>query len=301
MLADRTRLATKIRKRRLALRLSQREVARRLGCSQAYLHLVEHSLRPLSPPKALQLEVLLGAKRGTYVREVRRGRPPLTQAVRRVLKELRLSRGLPKKVEVDGRAPKFPRPDTVKAGVNPFWPMAIHLGPASAARVKDLEAVRAGDDKFWRLANSLRFDSWCERDLVVQVGQECLELTGVSPDLVGCSLAVVCGKTGRDAGRRAHPAFLLEYRGASIAWFQQRCVRTAKGHRWPDSILVVSRNGQRKTLVAELDGPEFHKSRWREVRRDAELGLPVVHVHPAVSQQPDGLRRILDWAVSQVA
>ncbi len=124
MLADRTRLATKIRKRRLALRLSQREVARRLGCSQAYLHQVEHSLRPLSPPKAVHLEVLLGAKRGTYVREVRRGRPPLTQAVRRVLRELRLSRGLPKKVEVDGQAPKFPRPDAVRAGVNPFWPMA---------------------------------------------------------------------------------------------------------------------------------------------------------------------------------
>jgi len=179
--------------------------------------------------------------------------------------------------------------------------MAIHLGQEAGQRVRQLEAARRHDEKFWRLANSLRFDSWTEKDLVIQVGQISVELTGVSLNQVGCTLQVVCGKTGADTMTRAYPSFLLRHGQASIGWFTQRCVRTQHGHRWPDVILVVALNGRKRTLVVEIDGPQFHTCPKAESRRDAELAVPVRHVPPSLLQQPDGLKQILDWACSQVA
>ena len=301
MLSPRIRLAKKIRRRRLALGLSQREVARRLGCSQAYLYQVEQGLRPLSPPRAEALEGILGAARRAYTWEVKRGRPPLCEGARRVLRQLARARGGARKGAPEERVPRFPRSDRGRAGHNPLWPMALHLGERAGARVQELEKQRAGEERFWLGINSLPYDSWSEKDLTVQVGRESLTLTGVSPDRVGCTLHSVCGKTGKSRGDRAQPAFLLEHQGASLAWFPQRCVATERGHRWPDSIVVVARNERRRTLVVELDGPRYHRNTQAEERRDAELGLPVLHVHPDVLRTEGGLQRILDWACSKVA
>ena len=289
-------IARKFRRRRLALRLSQRELARRMECSQAYLYQVESGKRPLSPPKARRLESLLGARPGAYTLPVRRGRPPLSAQARQVLRQLRQAYSKARPANTEAAPPRHPRPDRAPAGLNPLWPMALHLGQAAARRVQELEKLRGGDDRFWRRLNSLLFDSWSEKDLVVQVGQACSELVGVSPDSLGCRLRSVCGQTGRDTGKKVYPAFLLQHQDVSLAWFPQRCVRIAKGHRWPDSIVVATRHGRRRTLVVEVDGPEFHRRVGTEERRDRELGVPVLHVHPAVLAQPDGLQRILDWA-----
>jgi len=177
---------------------------------------------------------------------------------------------------------------------NPFWPMAIHLGELAHQRVRALEQKWAGNERFWRLVNSLRFDSWSEKNLVVQVGLRSVALTGVCPAQVGCLLTCVSGNTGRDLSGQALPAFLLEHRGAAVAWFVQRCVRTWQGYRWPDNLLVVAREGRRQTVVVEVNGPAFHTSAEAERLRDQELGVPVVHVHPALLQTEDGLGQILD-------
>ncbi len=224
----------------------------------------------------------------------------MSEDARKILAELRRAQGATKNVEHDGMKPRHLRSDWGKPVENPFWPMAIHLGEEAGKRVRELEAARH-DENFWRLANSLRFDSWTEKDLVIQVGQFSVELAGVSLKQVGCTLQSVCGKTGADTMSRAYPGFLLRHGEASLGWFTQRCVRTQHGHRWPDVILVVALNGRKRTVVVEVDGPEFHPCAKAELRRDAELAVPVLHVSPSLLQQPNGLGQILDWACSQVA
>lgn len=294
-------MAKKIRRRRIQLRVGQRELARRLGCSQAYLYQVERGVRPLSAQFAGSLEMILKVKPGLFSLKVRRGRPPLSEEARRILRELRRAEGASRTVAPDGRKPRFPRSDWGRPGENPFWPMAIHLGQQAGERVQLLEFTRRNDDKFWRIVNSLRFDSWTEKDLVVQVGLLSVELAHVSLRQVGCALQSVCGKTGADTMTRPYPAFLFKYRGASVGWFPNRCVRTRHGHRWPDSLLVVANNGRKQTVVVEVDGPNYHQCVESELKRDADLAVPVLHVHPSVLQQSDGLRRILDWVYSKVA
>ena len=289
-----------MRKRRLSLGMSRRELARRVGCSYAYLYQVESGLRPLSPQMAVKTEGALQVRPGSLALEVRRGRPPLAEGTRRVLKALRSAQGPRPDAPAARRLPRHPRPDWGKRNENPFWPMAMHLGPRAGQRLARLEKERRQDDKFWRLANSLRFDSWSEKALVVEVGLRCLELTGLSPDKVGCSLANACGKTGRATGRKAYPAFLLEHKGASLAWFSQRCVATDQGFRWPDNVVVVALRGVRRTVVVELDGPTYHQNVAAGERRDRELGVPVLHVHPDVVRTEEGINRILDWVVSSL-
>ena len=291
-------VARRIRKRRMALGISRRSLGRSVGCSYAYLYQVETGLRPLSPELAPRVEAALRVRAGSLRLDTRRGRPPLGPGTRRVLKALRGARGA-RAGAVAGRVPAHPRPDWGKRDENPFWPMALHLGERAGQRVRQLEKVRRQDNKFWRLANSLRFDSWSEKALVVEVGLRCLELTGLSPKKVGCSLASACGQTGRDTGGRAYPAFVLEHRGASLAWFSQRCVATDRGFRWPDNLVVVARDGVRRTVVVELDGPRYHADVAAGERRDQELGVPVLHVHPDVLRTEEGVERILDWVVDR--
>ena len=299
MIAARISVARRMGKRRTVLGISRRELARRVGCSYAYLYQVESGLRPLSPELAPQVEDVLRVRPGSLRLEVRRGRPPLSAATRRVLKVVRGARGL-RPGGVSGRVPLHPRSDWGRRQENPFWPMAVHLGERAGRRIAQLEKERRGDDKFWRLVNSLRFDSWSEKALVVEVGLRSLELTGLSLARVGCSLASACGRTGRDTAGTAYPAFVLEHQGASLVWFSQRCVATERGFRWPDNVVVVARGGVRRTVVVELDGPTYHQNVAAGERRDQELGVPVLHVHPDVLRRPDGLTAILDWVVAKV-
>jgi len=293
MLAKSALVARKMQQKRKSMGLSLRLLAARVGCAHTYLHQVELGLRPLSCKQGELLEGVLRLRPGSLRLETRRGRPRISSAGRRVLRELRRCGGLP----VDGRnfgKPKFARFDQARSLQNPFWPMAVHLGEGAHQRVRALERKWAEDERFWRLANSLRFDSWSEKNLVVQVGLRSVALTGVCPARVGCLLTCVSGSTGRDVSGQALPAFLLEHRGAAVAWFVQRCVRTWQGYRWPDNLVIVAREGRRQTVVVEVNGPAFHTSKEAERLRDQELGVPVVHVHPALLQTEEGLGEILD-------
>ena len=297
-------MARKIRQQRLKRKLTQRAVAREVGCAQSYIAHIECGRRPCSKPIAARLEVLLRVKKGAFCRfDFPRGRPPLVEAARPTWSEIR--EAVADRSEADlsplERAPRFPRADRVPARENPFWPMAVHLGASAAEEVVRLERRRAGDDRFWRLANSLRFDSWSEKRLTVQLGLRCQQLVAASLSQLGCELRGADGLTGRDTHSQAHPVFLMRHQGASIAWMPQRCVRSASGYRWPDAIVVVAREGRKITLVVELDGPSFHRELARGEARDRDLGVSVLHVHPDVLTQADGLDRILDWACAKLA
>ena len=78
MLSPFTRVARAINRRRQFLKLSQRQVAVEVGCSQSYLAQVETGQRPISRRFAEKLESFFEVKPGSYTDNVifRRGRPP---------------------------------------------------------------------------------------------------------------------------------------------------------------------------------------------------------------------------------
>ena len=303
MLSLLIKVARKIRSKRMRLKLSQREVARRVACHPSYVAQIETGRCPCSRAMAEKFERLFRVKRGSYTEfNFPRGRPRLGDSTRVAIREIRQAREL--RVASDlpflERAPAFPRASRVRALENLFWPLGPHLGEIAARDVKRLELQRGKHDRFWRLANSLRFDSWSERWLVVQVGIRCEELVPLSLGGLGSQLRGVDGETGKDTHYQSRPAFVVCHGGASVAWFPQCCVRSARGYRWPDALLVVARQGRKVTLVVELDGPIYHRDLDRGVARDRELGVEVLHLHPDVLRQRDGLDKVLDWACSKL-
>ena len=85
MLSPLTRIARAVVRKRNSLRLSQRQVARLVGCSQSYLAQVETGRRPISRRVAERLESAFKVKAGTYTRaEFRRGRPTLESQMSRL-------------------------------------------------------------------------------------------------------------------------------------------------------------------------------------------------------------------------
>ena len=85
MLSPLTRIARAVVRKRNSLRLSQRQVARLVGCSQSYLAQVETGRRPISRRMAERLESAFKVKAGTYTRaEFRRGRPTLESQMSRL-------------------------------------------------------------------------------------------------------------------------------------------------------------------------------------------------------------------------
>ena len=304
MLSPRISLARKIRQWRLKRQLSQREVARQVGCVQSYIAHIECGRRPCSRLVGEKLEGVLKARRGLFTSfPFPRGRPRLLDSARQALHQIRQAVALSPEAELPAlsRPPSYPRPDRVAPRENPFWPMALHLGASAAEEVSRLEKVHRKDDRFWRLVNSLRFDSWSEKRLTVRVGLGCEQLVSVSLAALGCELRGVDGVSGKDTHRQNHPTFVLVHQGAAIAWMPQRCVRSQSGYRWPDAILVVSRGGHRITVVVEVDGPRYHQDIRRGEARDRDLGVDVLHVHPQVLGQDNGLDRILDWACSKLS
>jgi len=300
MLSQSSVIARKMQQRRRSMGFSLRTLAQQVDCSHAYLHQVELGLRPLSHEIAARLEQVLRFSPGTLGLNTRRGRPNISPEGRRLLRNLRRNGPAP----VDGRSfgrPPEPRSDRGGALQNPFGPTGLHLGERVHHRLRELEQKWQGNERFWRLVNSLRFDSWSEKHLVVQVGLRSVALTGVSPARIGCRLTCVSGSSGRDVSGDAQPAFLLEHQGAAIAWFVQRCVRTRQGYQWPDNLLVVARGETRQTVVVEVNGPEYDRDAESDRLRDDELGVPVVHVHPALLQQEDGLKEVLDRVLERLA
>ena len=97
MLPPMIRIARAIKKRRQALKLSQRRVAATLGCSQPYLAQVETGCRPVSRRIAERLELVFRVKAGSYTNVIfRRGRPALGKMARRALRDIRRPKDLPR-------------------------------------------------------------------------------------------------------------------------------------------------------------------------------------------------------------
>lgn len=289
-------IANLIRVRRGGLGWTQRQVAQRLGCSQPYVAQVETGHRPVSRRIAEKLEEFFGVAAGTYTNaNFVRGRPPLTEEARQVLRHLREALSEPLSIPLGRRAPRNPRSDLGKPREDALGPMGPFLGEKAGALVRRLELQRPGDERFWRGINSVRFDSLKEKLLVASVAQRCAQVAGVSLPQVGCALPAVNGITGRDKSRRAYPAMILKDGDVSIAWYPQRCVRTYSGYRWPDNLLVGAMGGHRVTAVVEVDGAAFHQDTERECRREKDLGVPILHLAASHVGRPDTLDQVFNW------
>ncbi|MDP2325811.1 MAG: helix-turn-helix transcriptional regulator [Gammaproteobacteria bacterium] len=284
-----------LRKRRKS-KFSQRQLAAKVGCSQPYLAQVETGVRPISKRIAEKLEVVFKVKRGTYTKAVfPRGRPPRGAEARQALRQIGLATGkAPRALESVG-PPTHPRADRVFGLENQFWPIGPHLGAEAARQVRQLEALRPREEHFWRHLNGIPYDSWTEKLFQVGVGLSGAELTRVSLGSLGCELPSADGLTGRDSRKRPYPAFVTQQGDMAVAMFPQRCVGTAHGYRWPDTLVVAARDGRKITAVVELDGAPFHGNRDAERRRDRDLGVDVLHVDASEVGKPGLLKKIFDW------
>ena len=246
MLSPLIKIARMVLRERRERKLSQRQLAAKVGCSQPYLAQVETGVRPISKKIAQKLEVVFGVKRGRYTQAVfRRGRPPRGAEAQQALRQIQQATGkAPRALESSG-PPSFPRADRVSGLEDPLWPIGIYLGEEAARLVRQLEALRPGDEGFWRQLNGFHYDSWTEKLFQVGVGLTGAELTGVSPGSLGCELPSADGSTGRDSRKRAYPAFVMKIGDMAVAMFPQRCVGTAHGYRWPDILVVAARGGRR--------------------------------------------------------
>lgn len=301
MLSPLARIAALARKKRLQLKLSQRVLARKLGCSQPYIAQVETGRRPISRRFAERLETAFGVKPGSYTKVTfLRGRPALTEQSREALRLIRRASGQPAPPPRPMLKPRYPRPGRVSGLRNPFWPIPPHLGPEVADDIEELERLRHRDERFWRNLNGIPFDSWSEKRLLARVALTGVQLTGVSPARLGCQLQCVDGNTGRDSSLHARPAFLLTHGDTAVAWLTQPCVRTASGHRWPDNMLIVARGGTRVTALVEVQGAEFHSDFVKERHRTRELGVSILIVDAAKVGSPGLIRSILEWACNLI-
>ena len=210
-----------------------------------------------------------------------RGRPPLSAVTRAVMKQIRQARGRRPSQYLPLGKPKYARPERARGLKSALGRLA---GPLH------------GDERFWRNLNSIRFDSGAEKQLVRWLAMSGAQLTGISWGRLGCSLPVMDGSNGRDAGRKAQPTFLLQDGDMAVAFSPQRCVRAAGGYLWPDLLMVIAREGRRTTAVVEVDGAPWHADKAAEAFRDADLGIPVLHLDAAEVGRPGTLRRILEWA-----
>jgi transcriptional regulator with XRE-family HTH domain len=299
------KIARAARNRRLELGISQRQLAQRVGCDQSYLAQVETGRRPLSRAIAERLEVHLRVRTGRYTSVTfLRGRPRLSEPARHVLAQLRRATGDEPRPRLENwipKKPRHPRSDRHFSLENQFWPMALHLGPSAGRQISELQSRRGADERFWRQINQIIFDSWSEKWVVAQVGLAATQLTGVSFSGVGCALESIHGRTGENTACCPYPAFLIQHRDSAVAWFPQRGVRTQRGFRWPDNVLVIARNGRKVTAVVEVAGPDYHQDREAEARRNAELGVPILHVSAAKVGTPELVTKILDWAHALVS
>lgn len=298
MLSPRMKLARRLLKARLRKRLSQRQVAAQAGFAQPYLSQIESGIRPVSEKAARQLESIYAAKPGAFAKGLgRRGRPRFWQKSASALKAFGGAvREFWEAAKV--RIPKHKQPHQVKRSDDPLWPMAIHLGPLAGAEVRQLEKLRALDGEFWQQFNSLRFDSWSEKRLLVGVALLGGQMLGLRLRDLGCTLNLSDGVTGQEPG--LHRGFVLKGQTASLVWCPQVAVRTKRGHRCVDNLLLLSSGGKTVSLAVEVNGKPFHGDPGKRQRRDAELGIPVLHVDAARVGEPGLIREILQWAHRQL-
>lgn len=300
MLSIQQKLTKRIIKLRVGLGLSQRAAALLSGFSQPYLAQVEKGVRPISAGALAKLELVYGKKLNQQLwRGVgRRGKPGFTGETRRAMRDF--GRAVRDFWHAGGVvAPKHPQLHQVRRSSDPLWPMALHLTLEAREEVKMLEKLRAEDELFWRQFNSLRFDSWSEKRLLVRVGLLGGQFLGVRLKQLGCSLQVVDGMTGRESG--LHRGFVLKGRKASVVWCPQIAVQTSGGVLCVDNLLVVSDGRRKVTVAVEVDGRDYHQDPERRRWRDRALGIPVLHLDAGELDQPGLITRILRWAHAKLA
>lgn len=299
MLSCQQKLTKRLIKLRLAKKFSQYEVAKLAGFCQPYLAQVERGVRPISIRALQLLESVYGKKVSASLRKGvgRRGKPPLAPATRQALREMAVAL----RSFWQGAAPQKPRhpqAHQVRRSCDPLWPMALHLSREAREEVELLEKLRAEDEQFWRQFNSLRFDSWSEKRLLVRVGLLGGQMLGLRLDGLGCTLNVVDGLTGKQAG--LHRGFVLKGRDASVVWCPQVAIKVAYGIVCVDNLLIVSAGERRLTVAVEVQGAQYHQDAQRELRRARALGIPVLHIDAGEIGSPGLVRRILLWAHAQL-
>lgn len=297
MLSYQQKLTKRLIRLRLGSRLSQQAAATMAGFSQPYLAQVEKGVRPISGQALARLEAVYGKKLSNQLlRGIgRRGRPGFSADTRRAMRDF--GRAIQEFWNGAVAPPKHPQPHQVRRSTDPLWPMALHLSLGAREQVELLEKLRGEDELFWRQFNSLRFDSWSEKRLLVRVGLLGGQLLGVRLARLGCSLRLVDGKTGEPAG--LHRGFVLKGRRASLVWCPQVAVKTPAGVLCVDNLLVVSARGRRLTVAVEVDGRKYHQDLERQRWRDRALGIPVLHLDAGELEQPGLITRILAWAFAQ--
>ena len=296
MLASMLRVVRAIWLRRRSMKLSQRRVAGGVGCSQSYLAQVETGKRPISRRFAERLESYLGVRPGSFTEvEFRRGRPAMSERALQALREIRRSRGeAPRQFRNLGK-PEFPRKDGSRVLEDPLRDLSWKLGGRAELDVGALEDMRPETDDLWRRLGAIRYDSCSEKWLHVKLALAGAEAAGVSPRYVGCALPCADGRTGRDAGRRAFPAFVWRYEDIALAVFPQRCVVSQMTHRWPDNLVVAARGGRRVTGIVEVDGRSNHQDQKKEKMRDRDLGVPILHLDADDLGRSGLMDRLLSW------
>lgn len=176
--------------------------------------------------------------------------------------------------------------------------MALHLGLEAREEVARLEQARAHDEWFWRHFNSLRFDSWSEKRLLVRASLLGGEWVGVRLKRLGCSLDVVDGVSGGAAG--LHRGFVIKSRTVSLVWCPQVAVRTDCGVLCVDNLLLLASQSKRVTVAVEVNGKPFHQDVAKQCWRDRQLGIPVLHLDAGELGKPGLIPRILAWAHKQL-
>ena len=295
MLSYQQKLAKRLIRLRLQRNLSQREASVEAGFSQPYLFQVEKGIRPISGAALAKLERVYNKKVSAPLWKGIgwRGRYRFTADTRRALAELGAS--IKEFCETD--APKHAQPHQVRRSSDPLWPMALHLSAQAREEVELLEKLRAEEELFWRQFNSLRFDSWSEKRLLVRVGLLGGQMVGVRLDRPGCSLKLVDGKTGKKPG--LHRGFVLKGLKGSVVWCPQVAISTQCGIFCVDNLLVASVGGRHLTVAVEVNGRQYHQDRDRQRWRDRVLGIPVLHLDAGELHKPGLITRILRWVHAQ--
>lgn len=300
MISPMDKVAQALRARRKGEGWSQRGVAQGVGCSQPYLSQVERGRRPLSEKMALRLEEFLECPGLFTTAPFLKGRPPLTDISREARRTL--IQGAVTPVDLPPDLERKP----CHHQLHQKWGVEDRLSGLRAVYAEEtgdmlerLEQAKGPDQRYWRNLNSLRYDSWCERWFILALALLGAQLTGVRLSYMGCSLAVVNGKSGKEF-KGCHRGFFMQYQGVSIAWVPQVAVRTRSMYRCPDHVLMISKGEKTVTAVVEVVGWEYH-SLHELVDRALELNVPLYALDAGWVGDVRILPEILDWAVSLVA
>ena len=136
MLSPLTKIARKVLDGRVLLKLSQRDLAKLIECSQSYICQIETGRRTVSLAVARRLEVALRAQAGAYRKATfRRGRPPGSPEARGVLRAIATALGAAPRSLLNHGTPRYPKPDRHFTIENPLWPIANSLGAESQREV----------------------------------------------------------------------------------------------------------------------------------------------------------------------